>query len=116
MNSEDPDSITFIGETPFIELPPEVINKVEESMPDITVNLPLKDEIEQQFLIMPQNFLPDFLSNFFTNILSIKNMDIFLKTIFGLLILLFSAPSIPSTFYGYFLIIFIIFIMLRMTN
>jgi hypothetical protein len=116
MNSEDPDNITFIGETPFIELPQEVINKVEESMPDITVNLPLKDETKQPFLVMPQNFFPDFSYNFFDSILSIKNIDIFLQIILGLLILLFSAPSIPSTFYGYFLIIFILFIILRMTN
>jgi hypothetical protein len=109
MNSEDFDNITSSGETPFIEIPQEIINKVEESMPDISVNLPLKDETEQPFLIMPQNFLPNFSSDIF----SINNISIFLQIIFGVLILFLSSPAILNTFYGYFLIMFIIVMVLK---
>jgi hypothetical protein len=71
MNSEqDPEIITSSSETTFLEIPPEVINKVVESIPDVTVNLPLKDETEKPFLYIPQNFLPDVSLNFLTNILS----------------------------------------------
>jgi hypothetical protein len=40
----------------------------------------------------------------------------FLKILIGVLIILYSAQDIPSTFYGYFLILFIGLVILRMTK
>ena len=97
----------------LVELPPEVMNTIAEVMPDISVNLPLKDETEtpvfpQNFFNIPQNFysIPQ---NFY-----IENLC--LKMIIGLIILLMLTPNIMSTFYGYFLIMFIFVVVLRNTK
>jgi hypothetical protein len=58
---------------------------------------------------MPKNFFPDFS----TDIFSINNISIFLQIILGVLILFLSSPAILNTFYGYFLIMFIIVMVLR---
>ena len=97
----------------LVELPPEVMNTIAEVMPDISVNLPLKDETEkpffsQNFFNIPQNFF-NIPQNFY-----IKNVC--LKMIIGLIILLMLTPNIMSTFYGYFLIMFIFVVVLRNTK
>ena len=101
----------------LVELPSDVMNKIEEVMPDISVNLPLKDETENPFFYIPQNFFSipqNFLNNFSNNIFPIENLC--LKMIIGLIILLMLTPNIMSTFYGYFLIMFIFVVVLRNTK
>lgn len=98
---------------PLFEIPQELVDKIEEVMPDISVNLPLKDETEtpfflQNFFSMPQNFF-SIPQNFYIE-------NVCLKMIIGLIILLMLTPNIMSTFYGYFLIMFIFVIVLRNTK
>jgi len=128
---------------PVNNLPPDVINTAEGSVPNIPINLPLKDENTPADSYIPNIVLPEFLSNLLSNfsldflysllssLLSdplsnvstdftgspfINNIDMFLKILIGVLIILYSAQDIPSTFYGYFLILFIGLVILRMTK
>ena len=97
----------------LVELPPEVMNTIAEVMPDVSVNLPLKDETEKPFF--PQNFysIPQ---NFFSIPQNFYIENLCLKVIIGLIILLMLTPNIMSTFYGYFLIMFIFVVVLRNTK
>ena len=104
----------------LVELPPEVMNTIAEVMPDVSVNLPLKDETEkpffpQNFFNIPQNFysIPQ---NFFNIPQNFYIKNVCLKMIIGLIILLMLTPNIMSTFYGYFLIMFIFVVVLRNTK
>jgi hypothetical protein len=124
---------------PVNNLPPDVINTAEVSVPNIPINLPLKDENTPADSYIPNIVLPEFLSNLsldylysllssllsdplsnvstdFTGSPFINNIDMFLKILIGVLIILYSAQDIPTTFYGYFLILFIGLVILRMTK
>lgn len=97
----------------LVELPPEVMNTIAEVMPDISVNLPLKDETEKPFF--PQNFF-NIPQNFYSIPQNFYIENLCLKMIIGLIILLMLTPNIMSTFYGYFLIMFIFVVVLRNTK
>ena len=97
----------------LVELPPEVMNTIAEVMPDVSVNLPLKDETEKPFF--PQNFF-NIPQNFFNIPQNFYIKNVCLKMIIGLIILLMLTPNIMSTFYGYFLIMFIFVVVLRNTK
>ena len=97
----------------LVELPPEVMNTIAEVMPDISVNLPLKDETEKPFF--PQNFF-SIPQNFYSIPQNFYIENLCLKMIIGLIILLMLTPNIMSTFYGYFLIMFIFVVVLRNTK
>lgn len=99
----------------LVELPSDVMNKIEEVMPDISVNLPLKDETENPFFYIPQNFF-SIPQNFFSIPQNFYIENLCLKMIIGLIILLMLTPNIMSTFYGYFLIMFIFVVVLRNTK
>ena len=99
----------------LVELPPEVMNTIAEVMPDISVNLPLKDETENPFFYIPQNFF-SIPQNFFSIPQNFYIENLCLKMIIGLIILLMLTPNIMSTFYGYFLIMFIFVVVLRNTK
>ena len=97
----------------LVELPPEVMNTIAEVMPDVSVNLPLKDETEKPFF--PQNYF-NIPQNFFSIPQNFYIKNVCLKMIIGLIILLMLTPNIMSTFYGYFLIMFIFVVVLRNTK
>ena len=97
----------------LVELPPEVMNTIAEVMPDISVNLPLKDETEKPFF--PQNYF-SIPQNYFSIPQNFYIENLCLKMIIGLIILLMLTPNIMSTFYGYFLIMFIFVVVLRNTK
>ena len=111
----------------LVELPSELMDKVAEVMPDLTVNLPLMDETEkpffpqnlfsipQNFFSIPQNFF-SIPQNFFSIPQNFFIKNTCLQIIFGLLLLLLFVPEYLSTFYGYFLIIFLFVSVLRNTN
>jgi len=124
---------------PVNNLPPDVINTAQETVPNIPINLPLKDENTPADSYIPNIVLPEFLSNLsldylysllssllsdplsnvstdFTGSPFINNINMFLKILIGVLIILYSAQDIPTTFYGYFLILFIGLVILRMTK